>query len=64
MIHIEFWVSFHSARLNWYPEGLSVVDAMEAVFVRSDEVHLHSMDEIMQTLTVAKAMDVIQQHKS
>jgi len=33
---------------------------METVFVRSDEVHRHSMDEISKTLTFPKAMDMIQ----
>jgi|Transcript_28345 hypothetical protein len=40
------------------------IQELEHIFARSKEVHDHSLDEISKTLTIEKAIEVLQQEKS
>jgi len=56
----DFQSPHHDLTLSVVGSNVDAVAEMESVFKRSDEAHLHSMDEIAQTLTLPKAMEVIE----
>jgi hypothetical protein len=46
-----------------FGEDVEAIKKLESVFVRSIEVHDHSMDEISKTLTVSRAIEVLEQER-